>query len=510
MAKADLQPTDLDLIIVATSSPDYFTPPVSSQVQAALGATNVPAFVVVTGCTGFVYSLVVAQQFIATGAYRSILIVGVELLSRFVDWTDRSMCVLFGDAAGAVVVQATDRRCGVLGFLLGSDGTNGQHIIMPSGGSARPFSADVLAEGSHYLRMNGREVFKFATRVIGPACDQALHNAGLTMNDVDWIIPHQANLRIIQAAAREMQLPMERFVVNIDRYANTSAASIPLALAEKRQRWQHHAHRHAAARLVWRRHDLGGGRRADAACMAERHARPDLANRLYKSLRSERRYLMSWQLVLPNVYLYPDSCNVYAIVGPEGVLVVDAGTGAVARPPGRAAGAREGTGLHPLLPRPRRRRRQSRATRHSGLRAGRRTGDLRRPASSTFASATPTSSTTTTGICLRRSRPCRVAGVLDDYAHIQLCGLDVEVVPLPGVTVTQCGLAFTVPGTNQRAVCCGEAIHSPGRVARVAPYQYNYNDLGGAVNAYYSAADLRRLHPDALLPSLGVPMLHGV
>jgi 3-oxoacyl-[acyl-carrier-protein] synthase-3 len=232
LASANIGATELDLIIVATSSPDYFTPPVSSQVQAALDATNVPAFVVVTGCTGFVYALVVAQQFIASGAYRSILVVGVELLSRFVDWTDRSMCVLFGDAAGAVVVQADPRPSGVLGFLLGSDGSNGQHIIMPSGGSARPFSADVLAEGSHYLQMNGREVFKFATRVIGPACEQALQHAGLTMNDIDWIIPHQANLRIIQAAAREMRLPLERFVINIDRYANTSAASIPLALAE--------------------------------------------------------------------------------------------------------------------------------------------------------------------------------------------------------------------------------------------------------------------------------------
>jgi 3-oxoacyl-[acyl-carrier-protein] synthase III len=140
--------------------------------------------------------------------------------------------VLFGDAAAAVVMQATDKRCGVLGFVLGSDGSNGQHIIVPAGGSARPFSSDVLAEGSQYLQMNGREVFKFATRVIGPSSDQALANAGLTMDDVDWIIPHQANLRIIQAAARDMKLPMDRFVVNIDKYANTSAASIPLALAE--------------------------------------------------------------------------------------------------------------------------------------------------------------------------------------------------------------------------------------------------------------------------------------
>jgi 3-oxoacyl-[acyl-carrier-protein] synthase-3 len=232
LAKANMPATDLDLIIVATSSPDYFTPPVSSQVQAALGAHDVPAFVVVTGCTGFVYALSVAYQFIATGTYRNILVVGCELLSRFIDWHDRSMCVLFGDAAGAVIVQATDRPCGLLGFILGSDGTNGQHIIMPSGGSARPFGADVLAEGSQYLQMNGREVFKFAARVFGPASYQALKNADLTINDIDWIIPHQANLRIIQAAAKDMRLPMERFIVNIDRFANTSAASIPLALAE--------------------------------------------------------------------------------------------------------------------------------------------------------------------------------------------------------------------------------------------------------------------------------------
>ena len=232
LAQADIPASDLDLIIVATSSPDYFTPPVSSQVQAMLGAQNVPAFVVVTGCTGFVYSMVIADQFIATGAYRNVLVVGVELLSRFVDWTDRATCVLFGDAAGAVVMQATDKPSGVLGFVLGSDGTNGQHIIMPSGGSARPFSADVLAEGSHFLRMNGPEVFKFATRVVGPSCCQALDNAGVGMDEIAYIIPHQANMRIIQAAAKDMKLPMDKFVVNIDRFANTSAASIPLALTE--------------------------------------------------------------------------------------------------------------------------------------------------------------------------------------------------------------------------------------------------------------------------------------
>lgn len=232
LAKANLPASELDLILVATSSPDYFTPPVSSMVQAALSAHNTPAMTIVTGCTGFVYALVTAHQFIETGAYRNILVVGVELLSRFVDWQDRSTSVLFGDATGAVVVQATEALCGVQGYALGSDGSSYQHIIMPSGGSARPFGADVLQEGSHYLRMNGREVFKFATRIFEPASEQALRMAGKTLADVDWIIPHQANLRIIQAVAKETGIPIDRFIVNIDRYANTSAASIPLALAE--------------------------------------------------------------------------------------------------------------------------------------------------------------------------------------------------------------------------------------------------------------------------------------
>ena len=232
LAQAGVLPTDLDLIIVANSSPDYFTPPVSSQVQHALGATNVPAFVVETGCTGFVYALSTAYQFIIAGAYQTILVVGVELLSRFTNWEDRSTCVLFGDAAGAVVVQATDKVCGLQGFVLGSDGSQAEHIIMRAGGSAEPYNEDTLANNRHLLHMDGRQVFRFASRVVGKACDEALEKAGLTYDDIDWIIPHQANLRIIQSAARDMGLPMSRFIVNIDRYGNTSAASIPLALAE--------------------------------------------------------------------------------------------------------------------------------------------------------------------------------------------------------------------------------------------------------------------------------------
>jgi 3-oxoacyl-[acyl-carrier-protein] synthase-3 len=230
--RAGMTPRDLDLIIIATSTPDYHTPPVSSLVQAALGEHGTPAMVIVTGCTGFVYAYSVANQFIQTGAYENILVVGAELLSRFVNWEDRSTCVLFGDGAGAIVVSATEEPCGMGGFVLGSDGSLGEHIIMRAGGSRKPFGAQALADGGVYLEMNGREVFKFATRVVGRACDQVLQQASLRIEDVDWIIPHQANLRIIEAASRDMGVPMDRFIVNIDRYANTSAASIPLALTE--------------------------------------------------------------------------------------------------------------------------------------------------------------------------------------------------------------------------------------------------------------------------------------
>ncbi|MEM7535517.1 MAG: beta-ketoacyl-ACP synthase III [Chloroflexota bacterium] len=230
LANANLKPSDLDLIIVATCTPDYFAPPVSSQVQHMLGATDVPAFVLVTGCTGFIYGLSTADQFIRTGVYRNILVIGVELLSRFVNWQDRNTCVLFGDGAGAAIVQARETRGGILGFDLGSDGTKHDVIILPAGGSAQPFGPEALAEGGQYLRMNGREVFKFATRIIGPSSTRALEQADTSLDDINWFVPHQANLRIIQAASKLMKQPMDRFVVSIDRYANTSAASIPIAI----------------------------------------------------------------------------------------------------------------------------------------------------------------------------------------------------------------------------------------------------------------------------------------
>ena len=232
LEKANIPAADLDLIIVATSSPDYLTPPVSSQVQHMLGAANTPAFVLETGCTGFIYSMATAYQFITTGTYRTILVIGVEIISRHVNWEDRSTAVLFGDAAGAVVIQASDEPCGLKGFVLGSDGSKMHQIIIPAGGTAEPMNEQALASGRQYIHMNGREVFKFASKVIGRACREAVDMAGMTLAEVDWIIPHQANLRIIQAAARDMKLPMDKFVVNIDKYGNTSAASIPLALSE--------------------------------------------------------------------------------------------------------------------------------------------------------------------------------------------------------------------------------------------------------------------------------------
>jgi 3-oxoacyl-[acyl-carrier-protein] synthase-3 len=230
--RAQLRPTDLDLIIVATSSPDHFLPPVSSTIQDMLGAKDVAAFTLVAGCTGFVYALATAHQFIATGAYKNVLVIGAELISRFVDWEDRNTCVLFGDGAGAVVLTASDRPGGVLSSVLGSDGSLGDALIVPAIGCKEPFSQKVLDERTHYIRMDGRRVFKFATRVMSKAAIEAVKASGLSLSDIDLLIPHQANLRIIELARRHLGLPEEKIFINVDRYGNTSAASIPIALCE--------------------------------------------------------------------------------------------------------------------------------------------------------------------------------------------------------------------------------------------------------------------------------------
>jgi 3-oxoacyl-[acyl-carrier-protein] synthase-3 len=232
LAQANVAPEQVDLIIVASSTPDYFCPPVSSIVQDQLGATRAGAFTLVAGCTGFVYGLVTASQFIETGLYERVLLVGVEKLSSFVDWTDRSTCVLFGDGCGAVLVEASDRPTGVLSCEMGSDGHDWDALIVPAIGSARPFGEEELRNRGQYLRMDGRRIFKFAIRKITGAVTRVVRASGVPWDDVELIIPHQANARILHRAARLLGMDPDRMMIDVDRYGNTSAASIPLALCD--------------------------------------------------------------------------------------------------------------------------------------------------------------------------------------------------------------------------------------------------------------------------------------
>jgi 3-oxoacyl-[acyl-carrier-protein] synthase-3 len=229
---ADFDPDRLDLIIVATVTPDYLFPATSCLIQDALGASKAGAFDLSAGCSGFVYGLNVATQMITSGSIDSALIIGAETLSRLINWADRNTCVLFGDGAGAVLLQASDTPSGVLSFCLGSDGSGGDLLILPGGGSRHPLTLATVANGLTHIQMNGREVFKFATRVMAQAARDAILGAGLSIDDVDLFIPHPANYRIIQAAARNLDLPMEKVFVNVDRYGNTSSASIPIAFCE--------------------------------------------------------------------------------------------------------------------------------------------------------------------------------------------------------------------------------------------------------------------------------------
>jgi 3-oxoacyl-[acyl-carrier-protein] synthase-3 len=229
---AKLAPSDVELIIVATSSPDYWVPSVASMIQHQLGAREVPAFSLSAGCTGWVYALVTASQFIQTGAYQNALVIGAEHLSIGIDWTDRNTCVLFGDGAGAVVLEASDQPTGILSFELGSDGEDYDALILPGCAGVHPPGHEVINQRLHYLRMDGRRVFKFATRVLASSVAKVVTDSGLTIDDIALIIPHQANDRIIEMARRKLRVPPEKMMVNIDRYGNTSAASIPLALVD--------------------------------------------------------------------------------------------------------------------------------------------------------------------------------------------------------------------------------------------------------------------------------------
>jgi 3-oxoacyl-[acyl-carrier-protein] synthase-3 len=231
LQQAHLTAADLDMIIVATVTGDYSFPATACLVQDALGA-RCAAFDIQAACTGWIYGMVMAHQFIAGGAAKHILVVGVEVLSKITDYTDRGTCVLFGDGAGATILSATDVPGGVLGWTLGSDGARPEQLYRPAGGSRHPITADNLNTSEPYIHMMGSEVFKFATRMMGTAMEEALAKANLTAQDIDLFIPHQANLRIIEAASKRLNLPAEKVFVNIEHYGNTSAAAVPIAMCE--------------------------------------------------------------------------------------------------------------------------------------------------------------------------------------------------------------------------------------------------------------------------------------
>lgn len=235
MADAGVHAGELDAIILGTVSPDRLMPATAVEVQAALGASRAVAFDLGAACSGWLYSAQVAEGLMATGQYETILVIGGEVLSRIVNWKDRNTCVLFGDGAGATIVRRSTKGRGILSAYMRSDGNLADLLHRPKGGGCFPMSDAVLAEGSHYIQMSGREVFKHAVRSMADAADRALDGAKLSGTDVDLMIPHQANIRIIEATAKHANIPMEKVFVNVDRYGNTSAASIPIALDEARR-----------------------------------------------------------------------------------------------------------------------------------------------------------------------------------------------------------------------------------------------------------------------------------
>jgi 3-oxoacyl-[acyl-carrier-protein] synthase-3 len=229
LESARIPSSKIDMVIVATDSPDRITPASAAYVQHAIGATNAAAFDIVAGCSGFIYALVMAYQFVATGSYSNILVIGSEALTRIVDWEDRSTCVLFGDGAGAVVVQANDKATDMLGFVLGNDGSGADKLYASSPCGKR---TEPLSNGHYYLRMDGREVFRFAVNAMVESSKEVIAKAGLNVSDIDLFIPHQANTRITQSATKSLGIEKEKVFINLDKYGNLSAASPAVALCE--------------------------------------------------------------------------------------------------------------------------------------------------------------------------------------------------------------------------------------------------------------------------------------
>ncbi len=230
--QSGIDPKTIDLIIVATCTPDTAFPSTACYIQAKIGATRAAAFDLQAACSGFLYALVTAEQFIASGAHKTVLVVGAEKLSSIVNWQDRNTCVLFGDGAGAVILQHREGGRGIVSFDLGADGTQTEILSVPAGGCRMPITPEVLKNRSNFLQMAGKEVFRQAVTAMNRSAEDCLEKAGIKPKDLRWIIPHQANSRIIEAVAQRLSVDMEHFYVNLDRYGNTSAACIPICLHE--------------------------------------------------------------------------------------------------------------------------------------------------------------------------------------------------------------------------------------------------------------------------------------
>jgi 3-oxoacyl-[acyl-carrier-protein] synthase-3 len=229
---ADVSPRQIDLIIVATSTPEYIFPATACIVQDTLGASNAGGFDLSAACSGFIYAMEMGAAAIRGGSLQTVLVIGAETITRLVNWKDRGTCILFGDGAGAFVLQASETPGGVLASIMRSDGSGAPALIVPAGGSHMPASPESVRDGQHFIQMDGKEVYRFATRVMASATREVVAAAGLSLDDIALIVPHQANKRIIESAARSLNLPADRFIVNLDRYGNTSTASIPIAICE--------------------------------------------------------------------------------------------------------------------------------------------------------------------------------------------------------------------------------------------------------------------------------------
>ena len=235
MEDAGVSPKDLDMIITSTITPDHIFPSTSCYIQQKIGATRACAFDILAACAGFIYALSIGQSFINSGAMKTVLVVGAECLSKITDYTDRATCVLFGDGAGAVVIQRNPVKHEILSSTLAADGSEADVLIMPGGGARNPASLESVQQRLHYIQFRGKEVFKLAINNITNLILETTRENGLTLDDIDLIIPHQSNLRIIEATMEKLGLPMEKAFVNIDKYGNTSSASVPIAIDEARK-----------------------------------------------------------------------------------------------------------------------------------------------------------------------------------------------------------------------------------------------------------------------------------